>query len=89
MLSAESPADFYPRVSMSVFSTPHFTVIDARTTTEEAHFSYPMPTVTSAVKRLTESESCAGAARLLPILAKSHGKNTVSLLDVLFVGAVH
>ena len=71
---------------MSVFSTPHFTVIDARTTTEEAHFSYPMPTVTSAVKRIIESESCAGAARLLPILAKSHGKNTISLLDVLFVG---
>ena len=71
---------------MSVFSTPHFTVVDARTTTEEAHFSYPMPTVTSAVKRIMESESCAGAARLLPILAKSHGKNTISLLDVLFVG---
>ena len=71
---------------MSVFSTPHFTVVDARTATEEAHFSYPMPTVTSAVKRLMESESCAGAARLLPILAKSHGKNTISLLDVLFVG---
>ena len=71
---------------MSVFSTPHFTVIDARTTTEEAHFSYPMPTVTGAIKRLTEGESCAGAARLLPIIAKSHGKNTVSLLDVLFLG---
>ena len=71
---------------MSVFSTPHFTVIDARTTTEEAHFSYPMPTVTGAVKRLTEGESCKGAARLLPIIAKSHGKNTVSLLDILFLG---
>ena len=71
---------------MSVFSTPHFTVIDERTTTEEAHFSYPMPTVTGAVKRLTEGESCKGAARLLPIIAKSHGKNTVSLLDILFLG---
>ena len=71
---------------MSVFATPHFTVIDERTTTEEAHFSYPMPTVTGAVKRLTEGESCKGAARLLPIIAKSHGKNTVSLLDILFLG---
>ena len=71
---------------MSVFSTPHFTVIDERTTTEEAHFNYPMPTVTGAVKRLTEGESCKGAARLLPIIAKSHGKNTVSLLDILFLG---
>ena len=71
---------------MSVFATPHFTVVDERTTTEEAHFSYPMPTVTIAVKRLVESESCKGAARLLPVLAKSHGKNTISLLDILFAG---
>ena len=71
---------------MSVFATPHFTVIDERTTTEEAHFPYPMPTVTIAVKRLIESESCKGAARLLPVLAKSHGKNTISLLDILFAG---
>ena len=71
---------------MSVFSTPHFTLIDERTATEEANFSHPMPTVTSAVKRLIESESCAGSARLLPVIAKSHGKNTVSLLDILFIG---
>jgi hypothetical protein len=67
-------------------AAPLFTVVDARTAPEFANFNHPIPTVTGAVKRLLEKDTCKDAVRLLPILAKAHGKVAVSLMDIVFMG---
>jgi hypothetical protein len=67
-------------------SVPLFTVVDARTAAEFVNFNHPIPTVTGAVKRLLEKDTCKDAVRLLPILSKAHGKTAISLMDIVFMG---
>jgi hypothetical protein len=67
-------------------AAPLFTVVDARTAAEFANFNHPIPTVTGAVKRLLEKDTCKDAVRLLPVLSRAHGKIAISLMDIVFVG---
>ena len=67
-------------------ATPHFAVADVRTPAELALFSHPMPLVTAAVKRMLETEHGREAARLLPIISKVHGKPSLNLADLVYIG---
>lgn len=67
-------------------AVPLFTVLDVRTAAEFANFNHPIPTVTGAVKRLLEKDTCKDAVRLLPVLSKAHGKIAISLMDIVFIG---
>ena len=66
--------------------TPIFAVVEVRTAAELANFGYPMPTVSAGLKRILDSPNCQAAARLLPVLAKIHGLNKLSVIDVCYVG---
>ena len=67
-------------------ATPHFAVADVRTPAELALFSHPMPLVTAAVKRMIETEHGRDAARLLPAISKVHGKPSLNLADLVYIG---
>ena len=45
-----------------------------------------MPLVTAAVKRMIETEHGRDAARLLPAISKVHGKPSLNLADLVYIG---
>lgn len=66
--------------------TPLFAVKDVRTAAELANFAAPMPVVTAGLKRILDSPNCQDAVRLLPVLAKVHGKSRLAVIDVCYIG---